>query len=70
MMINVPRFGTGLSPIFEGNPIKQSNVSGRLDIASENVQKSEANIKQTVEQKNVEAANDAKELKSFVNVKA
>lgn len=70
MMINVPRFGTGVSPIFEGSPIKQSNVSGKLDIASQNVQKSEANIKQTVGQKNVKAANDAKENKSFVNVKA
>jgi hypothetical protein len=71
MAINLPRLGTGLESVFEGNPIKLNNVSGRLKVAGENVQTSEINVKQTVQKENTEAARDAQEHKSFIiDVKA
>lgn len=70
MEIKLPRLGTGLNSVFEGSPIKLNNISGRLRTAGENVHMSETNVKQTVEKENAEAARDAREHKSFINVKA
>ena len=70
MIVNLPRFGTGIRPIFEGSPLRVSPVAGRLAMAGNNVAGNRNIIQRVVASSNAQARRDAKENKSFLDIKA
>ncbi|MEE8484198.1 MAG: hypothetical protein V3S46_06330 [Nitrospinota bacterium] len=70
MQVALPRFGNGMVSVFDGSPVKVSNVAGRLKMASSNLKATGRTIQQGVAQQNAKAIQDAKIQYSRINIKA
>ena len=70
MQVALPRFGNGVASVFEGSPVKVSNVAGRLQMASSNLKANGHMIQQGVASSKAQAIRDAKEIVSNVSIKA
>ena len=69
MLINLPRFGTGIPPIFQGSPMNVPPVSGRLRMAAGNILSNRNTVRQLVARSNAKAMQDARKNTS-INIKA
>ncbi len=69
-IVSLPRFGTGLRPIFEGSPLRVSPVAGRLRMAGNNITQNSATVKRNIAASNAQAMRNARQNTSFINVKA
>ena len=69
-IVSLPRFGTGLRPVFEGSPLRVSPVAGRLRMAGNNIAANSRIVKRGVAASNAKAVRDAKRSASSINVKA
>lgn len=69
MIINLPRFGTGIPPIFQGSPMNVPPVAGRLKMAARNIMQNRSSIQRLVARGNSKALRDARKNTS-INLKA
>lgn len=69
MIINLPRFGTGISPIFQGSPMNVPPVAGRLRMAAGNILANRNTVQRLVARGNAKAIQDARKNTS-INIKA
>ena len=70
MQINIPKFGTGVPAIFNGNPIKVPPASGKLQMAGGNIAKSGTNTRKIVEHSNQSLERFAKSPKGSLDIRA
>lgn len=70
MQINVPKFGTGVPAIFNGNPIKVPPASGKLRMAGGNITQAGGEIRKNVQQGNQALEKFAKSPKGSIKIKA
>lgn len=70
MIVNLPRFGSGLRPVFEGSPLRVSPVAGRLRMAGNNITANSNTVKRKVATSNAKAIRDARKNTSFLDIKA
>lgn len=69
MLINLPRFGTGIPPIFQGSPMNVPPVAGRMRLAAGNILASRNTVQRLVARSNAKAMQDARKNTS-INIKA
>lgn len=71
MQVALPRFGNGLSSVFNSSPVKVMPVAGRLTMSASNVKANSQTVKQSVASGKAQALADARQSNSqVVNVKA
>ena len=70
MIINLPRFGTGIAPIFRGSPMNVPPVAGRLRMAAGNILANRNTVQRMVARGNAKAIQDAKKTSNLINLKA
>jgi hypothetical protein len=70
MIVQLPRFGTGVRSVFQGSPMSVPPVAGRLKMISRNLIAARNTTRRIVNASNQKAIRDAREINSLLSVKA
>lgn len=70
-IVRLPQMGTGVRSLLRGSSMKVGNPTGRLSLATRNVEESGKDIKQLVSKQRAKAERDAKiNISNLINIKA